>query len=93
MPTADNEPNRPRDEIERTQQGDEATEEELEPMDAGQQDFAARNVIMTNTLQGGASPAAGGVIGTGGALSMEPTTDDDQAEDAEREGLPPHERR
>jgi hypothetical protein len=90
---AENERNRPLDEIERSQQGDEATEEELEPVDAGQQDFAARNVIMTNTLQGGASPAAGGVIGTGGALGMDPSTDDDEAE-AERDGeLPPHERR
>ncbi len=93
MPAVDDEPNRPRDEIERTQQGDDATEEELEPVDAGQQDFAVRNVIMTNTLQGGASPAAGGIIATGGELGMQPSTDEDLVQDADEEGLPPHERR
>lgn len=80
-----------RDEIERTQEaGDEAPPEELEPVDAAQQDFGARNVIMTNSLQGGASAAAGGVIATGGELGMQPETDEELSEEDE---LPPHERR
>ena len=39
---------------------------------AEEQDFAARNVIMSNALPGGASPAAGAIIGSGGDLGMEP---------------------
>lgn len=85
--------NRERDEIERADEaGDEAEPAELEPIDAGQQDFGTRNVIMTNSLQGGASPAAGGVIATGGELGMQPTTDDELVQ-GDEDALPPHERR
>jgi hypothetical protein len=66
-------------------------DDEIEPRDAAEQDFAARNVIMSNALQGGASPAAGGVIGSGGELGMQPETDEALADDEDQ--LPDHERR
>ncbi len=76
------------DEIERVT--DRQPEDERDPAEAAEQDFATRNVIMSNALQGGASPAAGGVIGSGGELGMQPPTDEEVHDD---EGLPPHERR
>jgi hypothetical protein len=48
-------------------------------------------VIMSNALQGGASPVAGGVIGSGGELGMQPETDEALADDEDQ--LPGHERR
>ena len=44
--------------------------------EAAQQDFATRNVMMSNALPGGASPVAGAVIGSGGELGMEPETEE-----------------
>jgi hypothetical protein len=65
------------------------TEPPEQPAEAAeQQDFATRNVIMSNALQGGASPAAGGVIGTGGELGMQPSTDEELAEEDEDDGEP-----
>ncbi len=54
---------------------------------AAQQDFAMRNVAMSNTLTPGAAaaPAAGAVIGSGGDLGLDPTTDE---EDLQAEGKP-----
>lgn len=54
---------------------------------AAQQDFALRNVAMSNTLTPGAAaaPAAGAVIGSGGDLGLDPTTDE---EDLQAEGKP-----
>ncbi|MBA3307054.1 MAG: hypothetical protein H0T04_00045 [Chloroflexi bacterium] len=54
---------------------------------AAQQDFAVRNVAMSNTLTAGAAaaPAAGAVIGSGGNLGLDPTTDE---EDLQAEGKP-----
>jgi len=42
---------------------------------AAEQDFALRNVAMSNTLTpgAGAAPAAGAVIGSGGDLGLDPT--------------------
>ena len=91
MARHDEQVNPERDEIERAQEaGDEASPDELEPVDAAQQDFGARNVVMSNALQGGASPAAGGVIATGGELGLQPETDEELEDEGE---LPPHERR
>lgn len=78
------------DDADRQQDQELAPDDELEPTDAAQQDFGARNVIMSNALQGGASPAAGAVIGSGGELGMQPQTDEALADDDE---LPGHERR
>jgi hypothetical protein len=44
-----------------------------------QQDFATRHVVMSNALPGGASPAAGAVLGSGGEMGMEPETDEEKA--------------
>lgn len=54
---------------------------------AAQQDFALRNVAMSGTLTPGAAaaPAAGAVIGSGGDLGFDPTTDE---EDLQAEGKP-----
>jgi hypothetical protein len=79
------------DEIERSAERGDQAQDEIEPRDAAQQDFASRNVIMSNALQGGASPAAGSVIGTGGELGMQPETD--EALTDEEEELPAHETR
>jgi hypothetical protein len=68
-----------------------APDDEIEPRDVAEQDFATRNVIMSNALQGGASPAAGSVIGTGGELGMQPETDEALADDEDQ--LPIHEKR
>lgn len=74
---------RQRDEIDRSaESGDDAGPEERRPADAGQQDFAARNVIMSNALQGGASPAAGAVIGSGGEMGMQPSTDEQEVDES-----------
>ena len=91
MDKSDDQRQQPHDEFERTQAAGEAPREDVEPADAAQQDFGARNVIMSNALQGGASPAAGGVIGTGGELGMQPSTDEELADDEPE--LPAHERR
>ncbi len=52
-----------------------------------QQDFAVRNVAMSNTLgttgMAAAAPAAGAVIGTGGDLAMEPRTEDERRPDVQ----------
>ncbi len=54
---------------------------------AAQQDFVLRNVAMSGTLAPGAAaaPAAGAVIGSGGDLGFDPTTDE---EDLQAEGKP-----
>jgi hypothetical protein len=57
--------------------------------DTAEQDFAARNVLMSNALQGGASPVAGALGGPEDGLEMQPQTDE---EELEAEGkLPPEE--
>ncbi|HUG48606.1 MAG TPA: hypothetical protein VMP67_09355 [Candidatus Limnocylindria bacterium] len=81
MDKTDDQRQQPRDEIERTQAATDAPLDEVEPADAAQQDFGARNVIMSNALQGGASPVAGGMIGTGGELGMQPSTDEELTDD------------
>ena len=53
--------------------------EDAAPDDVEQQDFATRHVIMSNALPGGASPAAGAVVGSGGDSGMEPETDEEEA--------------
>ena len=55
--------------------------EDAAPDEVEQQDFAARNVMMSNAMPGGASPAAGAVIGSGGELGMEPETNEETAPD------------
>ncbi len=75
----------PEDEIEETL---EPGPEDADPEHVAQQDFAARNVIMSNALQGGASPAAGGVIGSGGQLGMQPVAEGD---DTDAKDGPPEE--
>jgi hypothetical protein len=55
--------------------------EDAAPDEVEQQDFAARNVMMSNALPGGASPAAGAVVGSGGDLGMEPETDQETPEE------------
>lgn len=79
------------DDTDRTRNPEMTPDDEVEPREAAQQDFAARNVIMSNALQGGASPAAGAVIGSGGELDMQPETDETLADDEDE--LPDHERR
>lgn len=54
----------------------EAGRETAEIDEAAQQDFATRNVLMSNALAGGASPVAGAVIGSGGEMGMEPETEE-----------------
>lgn len=51
--------------------------------DTEQQDFALRNVAMSNALPGGAQPAAGAVIGSGGELGMDPETDEEQIHESD----------
>jgi len=55
--------------------------EDAAPDEVEQQDFAARNVMMSNALPGGASPAAGAVVGSGGDLGMEPETGHESPEE------------
>lgn len=69
---------RPRDEIDDTL---EPGREHATGDQAEQQDFAARNVAMSNALPGGAQPAAGAVIGSGGSLGMEPETTEERNPD------------
>jgi hypothetical protein len=77
-------------ERERNQPEEPGRADQIESADAiEQQDFAARNVIMSNALQGGASPAAG-AVSTGEDLGMQPTTDEALADD---DVLPGQERR
>ena len=66
------------DEIDETVDGG---PEEAAAEQAAQQDFATRTAIMSNALPGGASPAAGAVIGSGGELGLDPTTDDAEETD------------
>ena len=70
---------------------DEGEPEPVEREQVEQQDLTARNVIMSNALQGGVSPAAGGVVGSGGHLGMEPTLDEEERA-ADESALPEHER-
>jgi hypothetical protein len=69
-------------------------QETAAPEQAAQQDFAARSSMMSNALPGGANPVAGAVIGSGGELGMDPTTDEEEISD-DREGRrpPPEEAR
>jgi hypothetical protein len=69
---------RAEDEIDETL---DAGPEEAAPEHAAQQDFAARTAMMSNALPGGASPAAGAVIGSGGELGLDPTTDEGEGAD------------
>ncbi len=55
-------------------------EERAEPDQARQQDFATRGAMMSNAIPGGSAPVAGAVIGSGGELGMEPTTDEEKVE-------------
>lgn len=55
--------------------------EREEPEDTEQQDFATRNVIMSNALPGGSSPVAGAVIGSGGEMGMDPVVDEADVEE------------
>lgn len=48
--------------------------------DAAEDDFAARNVLMSNAFGGGASPFAGALIGNKEKF-LEPTTADERAAD------------
>lgn len=48
--------------------------------DAAADDFAARNVLMSNAFGGGASPFAGALIGNKEKF-LEPTTDEERAAD------------
>ena len=54
--------------------------------EAAQQDFATRNVLMSNALPGGASPVAGAVIGSGGEMGMEPETEEPGLGDEDADG-------
>ena len=49
--------------------------------DVEEQDFATRNVLMSNAIPGGTSPAAGAVIGSGGQMAMEPETDEEEVDE------------
>lgn len=79
---------RAEDEIDETL---DAGPEEAAPDHAAQQDFAARASMMSNALPGGASPAAGAVIGSGGELGLDPSIDDDEGADAEGRRRAPEE--
>jgi hypothetical protein len=48
-----------------------------------EQDYALRNVAMSNSLPGGGQPAAGAVIGSEGRLRMEPRTPDEEVDDTD----------
>ncbi|MDP8904152.1 MAG: hypothetical protein M3N29_02335 [Chloroflexota bacterium] len=63
-------------------QQDEDVAETGEPIPADEQDFAVRNVSMSNALPTGASPAAG-AVSTGRELGLEPTTDEERALEGE----------
>lgn len=58
--------------------------------EAGADDFAARNVVMSNALPGGASPVAGALMGDLDAV-LEPSTDEERLQDEQSgaEGKPP----
>jgi hypothetical protein len=71
--TTDYQPDRPAD----------AGEEQVEPEQAEEQDFAIRNVAMSNALPDNAQPAAGAVIGSEGRLGMQPQTDEEIIEETE----------
>lgn len=73
------------------QTADELPGDRPEPTDVAEQDFAARNVVMSNALQGGSSPVAGALVGSGGELGMQPATDETLAPD--EDDLPAHEKR
>jgi len=73
---------------------------ETSPSDDGatdvveEQDFAARNVIMSNALPGGASPAAGALVaqrelGLDPTLDEEPATEDQPANEGRPANEPP----
>jgi hypothetical protein len=51
--------------------------EHVDPEQAVEQDFALRNVTMSNALPGGGQPAAGAVVGSAGRLGMQPETDEE----------------
>jgi hypothetical protein len=72
---------RPQDEIDETLQ---PGPEDQAPDETEQQDFALRNVAMSNAIPGGAQPAAGAVIGSGGELGMEPETDEEKVAEEDR---------
>ncbi len=57
--------------------------------EAAQQDFATRNVMMSNALPGGASPVAGAVIGSGGEMGMEPEAEEPGVEDRDADDALP----
>ena len=70
---------RPQDEIDDTIQ---PGPEDQTPDQTGQQDFALRNVAMSNALPATPQPAAGAAIGSGGELEMDPNVDDNEVADA-----------
>lgn len=49
--------------------------------EAGQQDYALRNVQMSNALPPTGQPAAGAVLGSEGELGMQPETDEERADE------------
>jgi hypothetical protein len=65
--------------------------ETAEPEQAAQQDFAARTSMMSNAMPVGSSPVAGAVIGSGGEMGMDPTTDEEEVEDERAARQPPSE--
>ena len=51
--------------------------EHVDPEHTDEQDFALRNVAMSNALPGSAQPAAGAIVGSEGRLGMQPETDEE----------------
>lgn len=52
---------------------------------AEEQDFALRNIAMTNALPNTPQPGVGAVIGSERSLGLEPETDEERSDDAEDE--------
>ena len=61
----------------RTAAGDSPDDAAVDPDYVGEQDFAMRNVAMSNALPGGGQPAAGAIVGSEGRLPMQPETDEE----------------
>ena len=60
---------------------DDEAPEHVDPDHAEEQDFAMRNVAMSNTMPTGGQPAAGAIVGSAGRVELQPETDEEIVEE------------
>lgn len=65
-----------------------AQPEHVDREHADEQDFAIRNVAMSNALPNSPQPAAGAVVGFEPRLGMQPETDEEIIDEAEQAANP-----